>query len=296
MRRSLRIIPALALIGAGPAFSQTPATQDESIVVTGESPAQARRQAQSYVRELGVATGERPTARWLDPVCPRAVGLSSAHAALVEAQLRRIISEVGAPLANEKCTGNFLIAFTDGAGTMVRHITSKDPGATSELRTSQVRELKHGAAPVRWWYNTQPRTSDGAPLAPVLPPSVALDGVNIAYFPSSSGVLSQYGSSLASTQAVRAIYSVNVVVDVGHAEGVPLQSVIDYAALVGLAEIKLGASPEGSILSLFSQGERQLTRRDRAFLSALYQIRMDRRAEQQRRALIGKIANPSAAN
>ena len=82
-----------------------------------------------------------------------------------------------------------------------------------------------------------------------------------------------------------------MVIDVKRAEGVPLKSVIDYATLVGLAEIKLGASPGNSILSLFrSDGHNRLTRRDRAFLTGLYRIAMDRRAEQQRRALVGAIA------
>jgi hypothetical protein len=145
---------------------------------------------------------------------------------------------------------------------------------------------------VRWWYNTEIRSRDGSPAADVPTPGGFLEGPQVIPLPTGqSGNLSLYSPSLVSTQAVRAIHSATVVIDVKRAEGVPLKSVIDYATLVGLAEIKLGASPGNSILSLFrSDGHNRLTRRDRAFLTGLYRIAMDRRAEQQRRALVGAIA------
>ena len=53
------------------------APRQPDVVVTGErrTPDEVRREAQAYVRALGVAEGSRPAARWADPVCPRVLGL-----------------------------------------------------------------------------------------------------------------------------------------------------------------------------------------------------------------------------
>ena len=296
MRRRMSATSIAVLISIIPpsASSAQSPRSDEVIVVTGELQEQAKRKAQAYIKELGVVTGERPTARWFDPICPRAIGLSAQHAAIVEEQMRQIIREVGAPLAKAGCSPNFAVAFTDGPEQVVRHIAS----AGSELSPPAARELKKGKAPVRWWYNTEFRNRDGMSAGDTVSPSAFVQAPNYTPLPSGrSGNLSLYGSSLVSTQVVRAISSATVVVDVQRAEGVPLKSVIDYAALVGLSEIAFSASPADSILTLFQSGRnRGLTRRDRAFLTSLYRIAMDRKAEQQRRAIVQAMANPKASN
>lgn len=66
---------------------------------------------------------------------------------------------------------------------------------------------------------------------------------------------------------------------------------VDYAALVGLAEVRLGATAPNSILGLFGPDPNigDLTVTDHAFLTALYALNLDRKAEQHRRVLIGQI-------
>lgn len=296
MRQHISLVSLAALVSVLPpsASGATQQRTDETIIVTGELQEQAKQKAQSYITELGVAVGERPTARWFDPICPRAIGLSKQHAAIVEKQIRRIVREVGAPLAKAGCSANFAVAFTDGPEQVVRHIAS----AGTELPPAVARELKTGEAPVRWWYNTEFRSRDGVSAGDVPMPGAFVEASNYMPLPSGqSGNLSLYSSSLVSTQVVRAIHSATVIVDVQRAEGVPLKSVVDYAAMVGLAEIVLGASPGDSILSLFqSDGDRGLTRRDRAFLASLYRIAMDRRAAQQRRAIVQAMVKPKESN
>jgi hypothetical protein len=272
---------------------------NEAIVVTGEPPEKAREDARSYVKELGVAPGEQQAARWLDPVCPRAIGIAKEHQQIVEEQLRRIIRDVGAPLAKPGCAANFTLAFTDGAGAVVRHIARRDPGVVREVPPSDVRRLKDGAAPVRWWYSTEPRTRDGASVVTTeFLPGVQIEGNAYGTLPAGrGGALLQRNPSIVGSQIIRSIHAATVVIDVKQAEGVPLKSVVDYAALVGLAEIKLDAAPARSVLSLFQPGgERRLTRRDTAFLTALYRIPMDRRSEQQRRSIVGEMVKRKAAN
>ena len=151
---------------------------------------------------------------------------------------------------------------------------------------------------MRWWYNTELRSKDGKPASDAAVPWATLNSPSYSPLPTgSSGSLPQYNSSMVSTQSVRAIHSATVIIDVNRAEGVPLKSVVDYAALVGLSEIALGASPTDSVLSLFqSGGNRELTIRDRGFLKGLYQIAMDRSSDRQRRAIVNAMVAPKASN
>lgn len=272
--------------------------RDDSIVVMGDRPGHEPQQAESYVSELGVAAGEQPTARWIDPVCPHAIGLSKEHATLVERQIRNVIVQVGAPLAKPGCSANLNIVFTDSAEAVVRYVARHDDTVSRELRPASVRELTSGVAPIRWWYNTDIRSRDGVPgmSLPFLPGVQVESDSGVGSLPyGRSGSLSLYSPSLVSNQLVRSIQFATIVVDVRRSRGAMLRSVVDYAALVGLAEVKLGANPERSVLSLFHpNGQRQLTNRDRAFLTGLYSMAMDRRARQQRQALVGALIRDKA--
>ena len=106
-----------------------------------------------------------------------------------------------------------------------------------------------------------------------------------------------YSGSLISTPTIRTISAATVVVNFAHASSLGLPAVIDHAALVGLAEIKLGPSPESSILSLFDDGStrRELSNRDFAFLTALYRIPLDRKARVQRTALVNQMTGDNRA-
>lgn len=230
---------------------QSPST--DSITIIGERTNQARQQSEAYLRELGVAIGDHPTARWFDPICPRAIGLNQANATIVEMQVRGTIAKVGARLAGASCAQNFLIVFADDGAGLVQMLKRREASVGSELPPPALRELTRGAAPVRWWYNTEVRSRDGSATTSVVPPGVQVETVGgVGTLPTSGESLSIYGSSIVSTQTVRTIRSAVVVVDVQRSEGIRLKPVIDYTSLVGLAEIRQGAEPFGSVLSLFS--------------------------------------------
>ena len=288
-QRFSRFLFSAVALQVGSQLSAEP-PRDTSIVVTGDRPGHQRQQAETYVSELGVALGEQPTARWIDPVCPHAIGLSRDHAKLVEQQMRSVILEIGAPLAKPGCSANLNIVFTDSAETVVRYVARYDDTVSRDLAPASVRDLTSGSAPIRWWYNTDIRTRDGsgASSLPFLPGVQVESDSGVASLPSGRlGSLALYNPSLVSNQLVRSIQFATVVVDVQRSNGVLLSSVVDYAALVGLAEVRLGAMPDRSVLSLFQpNGERHLTNRDRAFLTSLYSIAMDRRAAQQRQAIV----------
>ena len=299
---------AVALIGAvlfalpttaGASLSEA---ADDEIVVTGETRKQAERKAQAYVRQLGVANGQTQAARWTGPICPRAIGLRPEHAKMVEQRIRKIAENAGARVARRECQGNLIVAFTDDGKAVARKISSMDSSPTYRISAIEAAKLKNGDSPVRWWYNISTMSRDGANSVPLSPPGAAFaDASGNASDPpinDRTTVIAQYNSSLVSTLTVRGITSATVVVDVERASGASLASIIDYAALVGLAEVRNGAAPDGSILSLFKPvaASKALTDRDEAFLKGLYRITLDRRADQQQRTLVGQMVKETAAN
>lgn len=268
-------------------------SSDATITVTGRKPAEVRREAQAFVKVTGVA--ERPVARWIDPICPAALEVREDVARRVEARVREIAATAGARVAPSACSPNLKIVFSTNAQGLVREVASRT-GVFSDLDADD-RAVLHGAsAPVRWWHTVQERTKDGLrAMASDTPPAA---GMNVGSGAVTLGGLvhQQYRSSILSSQMVRGIIAAKVVIDVKLAEGVPLDSVAAYAALVGLAEIKLGEdAPLNSILGLFTpNGSRELTPLDSNFLAALYKLPLDRTALAHRGLLVRGLVGASA--
>jgi hypothetical protein len=286
---------ASALVVAVPVTATT-AGPDEEIVVTGKalSPAEARRQAAEFVDRVGVAAGHVPAARFLDPVCPRVFGLDRTRAGQVEQRLRAHAAAVGAKLGKLGCTANLAVIFTADAGSMVKKIAGRSTETLGELAPADRAALVAGDAPVRWWYDTEARGKDGQREIgmPFLAGGTTEGGAPLV---PGGGTYLQYRSSLVSTLSVRAIRSATVIVDVERASGVPLTAVGDYAAMVGLAEVRQRTALAGSILALFDRRQpvRELSDRDRAFLCGLYAMPLDRLARQHRQLLVARMLDPA---
>ena len=102
----------------------------------------------------------------------------------------------------------------------------------------------------------------------------------------------QYRSTLVGTQMVRALRVATVIIDVDDAEGQSLASVSDFAAMVGLAEVRpTDPPPAGSVLSLFAKdGARELTPLDLRFPTTIYKP-LDRTALAHRGLLVRGLTN-----
>ena len=112
------------------------------------------------------------------------------------------------------------------------------------------------------------------------------------FIPANIPVAQRYTSSIVSTQTVRVLQTATVLVDIDRVEGMTLDAVASYVALVALAEINAeGFAAPGSILGLFAppEGPEMLTDWDRTFLRALYDLPLDREARLQRGHLIGAL-------
>lgn len=274
-------------------------TLSPTIVVTGkrEAPVEMKDRATAFVRLTGVAAGDRAAARWEDPICPRVIGIAVAYGKIVEDRLHRIATDAGVLVARQPCRTNIAVAFTTDAAKLVRTVSARSSRQLAEVSAPRRRALLRGSAPVNWWYRTELRSKDGAPAGgdpPVWASGNSEHGGTVISADSDASMLTQYNSSIISTQGIRALKTATVIIDIDRARGVSLDAVADYAALVSLAEIGSADSPPPqSILNLFDDkaATNELTPWDTAFLRALYRLPLDRAARQQRGFIVREMVS-----
>lgn len=286
------LVPAQAQTGSNP------------IVVQGENiaPDVARERAAAFVRTSGVAASDTPAARFLDPVCPRVLGLEPNGARAAERMIRAIAADVGAPVGVESCETNVVVMFTPDTAAVMRDVERRDPRRFAQLDPVDRRTLVEGDAPIRWWHTTEDRdTSGGNGGVGRTASAVSTTGMRGSHGRGAGGDLAsdvptsvRYSNSLISTYAMRTLLTATVVIDQDAVMGRRLDAVAAYAALVALAEISPGnVNSEGSILSLLSgpNSPTRLTAQDVGFLRTLYSLPMDRQARYHRGTLVaGMIA------
>lgn len=280
-RRAALLLPLLVCTAA------TEPKASDTIEVIGRKPEEVRREAQAFVRQLGVA--EQPVARFVDPVCPKAIGVAPEIAARVEARVREIAKEAGARLAPKRCDGNLMVAFGAKTDAIIAEVARRTPTVFENAKPADIAALKASTAPIRWWHTTEERTSSGTRGGGNdAPPAMAGLGSSTEGVRLGGQVFQQYNSSFLGTQMMRVLTTAAVVIDVDRATGTPLDSVSALAGLVGLAEVRFGEEPPpNSILSLFAAGgPRDLTTLDQNFLRTLYRMPLDRTAVAHRGLLV----------
>lgn len=275
---------------------------DQTIEVIGQrqSEQEARRDANEFVRRAVAAHGERPIARWVDPVCPKVLGIKPEYAAIVERKLDLIAASADIPVAKGRCKTNIVVAFATDARDVVQRIAKRSPRRIAEVMPPDRNALLTGNAPVRWWYGTQATSSDGEPASGDAPVAAAgtAEGGGSALALGVETVQGYGSSSIIRTQVVRALRTATVIIDLTLAEGVSLDAVAAYAAIVAYAEIRPAkTAPPHSILGLFESDARvgNATQWDISFLKATYSIPPARAGWRQRRRLVGKLMNDARA-
>jgi hypothetical protein len=293
---------ALAVSLATPGSAQAPSTPptppaepDQSIVVTGDrlTPGQARQRAVEFIAATGVAAGDTPVARWVDPVCPKAVGLAERHAAVVERRMRQIAGEAGIRVGPEGCQGNIEVWFTENSDEVLRQFQARAPRRLAQVTGANRDRLLADRQPIRWFYSTDLRSRHGMGSHSSGPNWINICGSATGAgsgIPNGVPSVYHYNSSMVSSQAVRALVDAVVVIDVSRIERMPLEAVAAYAAMVAFAEIRQSDfAATGSILGLFEDdpgAPRALTAWDMAFLRVLYRLPLDRDARRHRGILV----------
>jgi len=281
---------------ANPSANAEASRSADDITVTGRklSPKEYHEKVASFVRDTGVAAGMRPAARWVQPACFRAMGLSDEQGAYVEGLLGRVAAEVGVPVAKRPCDTNIAVTFTGDAKGVVKAIQKRSPLRLAETSAVARAALVEGDAPVRWWYTTDRVSRFGTSRGEASPRMTLDAGAGGTSLPGSDiPTIQHYTSSVVSSQVVRSLQTATVVIDVTKAAGLSLEALASYAALVAFAEINArDAAPDDSILAALKPGgPRELTEIDLAFLRALYRLPLDREALAQRGLLVDRMIN-----
>ena len=268
-----RVVAVLSLLSAGAMADplptseslQEPASKSEKSgleTVTVEARRQRElieRQISTFVSSITVPVRDESLARWQLPICPLVAGLPRDRGEFVLGRVSQVARDAGIPLAPQGCAPNFLVIVTREPEALLQKWWAHNPRLMNEDRgVGEIKRFIHTAQPVRVWYNACSETPGLAKT---------FQGVQCG-----TGGL---GSRL-TWEAVRAIYSAIVIVDLGHIKDLHDGQLADYIAMIGFAQIRrnpeLGAAP--TILRLFAESDvarpQGLSSWDQAFLKSLY--------------------------
>jgi hypothetical protein len=215
----------------------------------------------TFVSSITIPYREESLARWQLPICPLVAGLPRDRGEFVFGRVLQIARDTGVPLAPQECAPNFFIIMTREPEAVAQKLWARNPRLMNQDRgVGGIKSFTHTPQAVRVWYNA-------CSEAPVWAKSFREGSLHCG-----TGTL---GSRLA-WEAVRAIYSAIVIVDLGRINDVNDEQLSDYIALVGFAQIRknpeLGVAP--TILRLFAESDlarpQGLSNWDQEFLKSLY--------------------------
>ena len=260
--------PLPGSLSAPPELGQ--AVEIEAITVEGR---RTRDAAEAFVRSVAAAPAGARLARWKAPICISVANLRAPYGQMMIDRIADVAGDLGLEVGEPGCTANVLILATeDGPSTAQAlvegwrrrfrpHVDNSNMGlaALDRFRTSK--------APVRWWHISMPFSVDTNALAARVggddPPTVSVRNLSRMR----SGVRHD-------------LTSVTVVIDLSKTDDVVLPALIDYTAMVVLAQVdpRAGYAGQSTVLNLFSDPEdvKGLTDWDRDYLRALYAAEPDR--------------------
>ncbi len=296
----LAFLSLIVVAASAQAQTQSPTSpaDRETIVVTGKplNRAEARAAAQAYVRGVVALPVSGQYARWKDAICPHVIGLSATNGAIVESKIRSVAVDAGARVAKSGCRANLDIVFTDDSDAQIAVILRRSTKMLRQMSAGDQDALVHGTRPVRWWYGTRTEGADGHQIGGE---SAALLGASIegggpGFISNGEGrYVDGYDSTLVGTRVRSNFESACIVVDLNRVAGRTLGAVAAYVSLVALAQVRMNAAAaDESILGLFEDAVPQatdLSRRDHAFLKALYRIPINRERQQQATAIAAEM-------
>jgi hypothetical protein len=291
----LPLLLATVFAGSG-ALAQDPqqaqGDDGQDIIVQGSPNPKAT--INRFVKELTPAPIGAQLGRFLEPVCPRVLGLPAGQDALVEARMRRIAAAVGAPVARPKCTVNLYVLVGGDKAEIIDGLKAKFPDLVAGVPDSVLKRLKASPGPVAAWQIVGMVGTDGMPLSSV---RTSADGDPVLV----SNTIG-FASRIARVTRPQFLGSM-LVVEAGALNGVDTRQLADYAVMRTLAPTDTthqAALPANSIIKLFDPGNApengplSVTHWDFAFLKALYSSSNQLEAGQQRGEMTAKMAEELA--
>lgn len=270
-RCAVFLVGAIAVVMAAPmALAQQPAsTGSEEIVVFGEL--RLEEQVRAFVESVSLPpSGQDQLARWDTHICVGVVGVGARHGQFIADRISARAANVGLHPRGPGCRANLIVFFAPNPDRLAGVLVEQYPdflgyGGPGTRGHRALEDFTDSPRAVRWWH-------------------VAFD-VRRAW--AGGG-----GSRGPLTRAHRQdIDRIIIIVNAGRVSGMRLESVADYLAMVGLAQIDpdANAAPYDTILNLFS-GRRPvattLTPWDEAYLGGLYDMsRTANHSERQERQI-----------
>lgn len=270
------LIFAFSVLGAGRTIGQVPELGPGlTVEAQRESQKKLKHDVDAFVSSAVVKSFEDSLMRWDHPVCPMVAGLNRQAGEFVLYRLSDIARSAHVPLDKESCKPNFFVIFARNPSTFLKLLWRRRPRLFDSFHgIAPIKRFIDSSRPVRVWYNAENIDADGvSSFTSALAESAGI-GMGTIDFPvhvAPSGT----GSRL-TRAVVKNIDSAIVVIDPEKIEGLNIGQLVDYVALVGLAQVNLdkdlGQAP--SILKLFSASQTsrplEMTPWDKALLRSLY--------------------------
>lgn len=289
---------AILALGAGLAAAQEPTAPD--IVVVGERLEEVSR---SFAAEIGAPSmREDQLARWDQEVCVGASGLAPEQSRVVIDQISARAGEVGLRLGEPNCRANVMVIFTADSDTVAQTLVSErrdlmgyytHDGVSTGGRAG-LEAFANTPRAVRWWQVARNVTVDGRVLDnPNTTPAASGEEAARAAQAMASGQTPSGIGALNGAQGVRSRGSrlyretrqdlnyIVIIVDTQRIAEFPTSAVLDYVAMVALAQVNPSAEPNmvSSILNLFTapvdDTPMGMTDWDLAYLRGLYRAARD---------------------
>jgi hypothetical protein len=189
-------------------------------------------------------------------MCPLVAGLEREPAEFVLHRLSDIARSAHVPLGKENCKPNFFVIVAQNPTVFLKLAWRRKPRLFDTTHgIPPVKRFIESARPIRAWYNADDIGADGGvaftgALAESAGIGIGMVDYPIQFSPSSLG-------SRLTRPVVRNIESAIVVVDPKQVHALNIGQLVDYIALIGLAQINLdkdlGQAP--SILKVFNASE-----------------------------------------
>ena len=227
----------------------------------------------SFVNQIAALEDEEGLPRWRTPVCPLVSGLPREEGEFILGRISEIARSAVIPLGAEHCRPNLDIVVSGRPKELLRAI---------EKRYYFLPDTRVTSRPVRVWYSSDMRTSDGLPM------SICMGR---PCNPNSMG-------SRVNFDVVYFLGTVFVIADASRLHGVTRGQFADYVAMVGLAKLKIGAQlgDAPTILKLFDREPQEapagMSDWDQAFLRSLYAT--DQKSKGQRSQIAHQIVREVA--
>lgn len=249
-------------------------TRLEDIQVTGRPLETVIR---DFVDDVAAPNAGRNLARWDRGVCVGAANLQAETAQYLVDRISTVAEDLGLRPGQPGCTPNILVIASADPRTLTAALIDRSPlsfrpgGSGMDRGGARLRDFRDSNRPVRWWAVSIPTDSETGQRAVRLPGDCSgTCGSIYNYAPN----ISLSSASRLSTQIVDDLDRVIVVVDVTQQEGVSVQQLADYVAMVSLAQIdpEADTGAYATILNVFDEPEtaQTLTDWDLAYLQGLY--------------------------